>query len=106
MFHHICGDGQVLQNVPAPFCFVLATQDWLHILCRLRVQLLAPNRSLQTGSLLINANALARLQKQGQKGVRLLYSDLNSKDKQNLDACLRLFGFKVSQMHIHLQTLH
>ncbi|KAK9841255.1 hypothetical protein WJX74_002633 [Apatococcus lobatus] len=85
---------KVDMSMAAPFCFKIATQDWLHIVWRLRVQLLQARRSLQIGSLLISATALTRLQKQCKAGVKLLYSDLNSKDKQNLDACLRLFGFK------------
>ena len=87
---------QVGSGLPDPDGYILATQDWLHILFRLRVIFLAPHRSLQIGSFIINPNALLRLQKLGNAQLRLLYSDLNSKDKQNYDACLRLFDFKVS----------
>lgn len=86
---------QVLKDLPGPYGYILSTQDWLHIIWRIRVQLLAPNRNLQIGSMLINIKYLRRLQMQGVEAARTLYSDLNSKDKQNLGACLRLNGLKV-----------
>lgn len=80
-------------------------QDFLHIMWRLRRQLLQPSRYLVVFGQPANAAWLMLMEAHGLSDpttrLGLKYNDLNPKDKTNYDACLRLFDFKREQRGVH-----
>ena len=73
-----------------PMCCL---QDFLHVMWRLRVMYLKPNRFLLFGPCLASPDNLRRHMKAHTTNLGLQFSDLNERDKQNFGGCLRLFGF-------------
>ena len=74
---------------------ILCMQDWLHAAWRIRVIYLNTTRSLMIGPLFTSPSNIRRHMRAHDTNLGLKYSDLDERDKQNFNACLRLAGFKL-----------
>lgn len=70
--------------------------DPMHIDWRVRLYVISANKCLQLGAFAINLVALHAIVKRNSLDLGLLTSDMNSKDKQNHAATMRLFDLEVS----------
>ena len=73
---------------------VCCLQDFLHVMWRLRVMYLKPNRILLIGPFMASPDNLRRHMAAHNVNLGLRGTDLDERDKQNFVGCLRLFGFK------------
>lgn len=73
---------------------LILTMDPMHIDWRVRLYVISANKCLQLGAFAINLVALHAIVKRNSLDLGLLTSDMNSKDKQNHAATMRLFDLE------------
>ena len=71
----------------------MSTMDWLHIIWRLRRQLLDANRRLDFGGLIISHVELVK----NKDALDLNDSDLDPANKQSYIGALKIFDFRLNQ---------